>query len=178
MAMRAAPEGLPMVAFTTDAASLDLAAFVARHGNAFLVQLSGASQTTAPGVAVHTGSMRVMVYPIIRLPTSPATREGVSIGRIPGNDIVLKDDTLSRHHATFFVAKNPGGGGSASGGVSILDENSSNGTAVQGIPVASRGKGEPVALSPGQTVRCGTVTLSYVDAPGLIDYCRRFRGSY
>ena len=51
MAIRAAPEGLPMVAFTTDAASLDLAAFVARHGNAFLVQLSGASQTTSPGAS-------------------------------------------------------------------------------------------------------------------------------
>jgi hypothetical protein len=171
MAMRAAPEGLPVVAFTTDAESLDLAGFVARNGNAFLVQLSGASQTTSPGVAVHTGSMRVLVYPIIRLPTSPATREGVSIGRIAGNDLVLKDDTLSRHHATFFVGK-------GNSGVTILDENSSNGTAVQGIPVSSRGKGEPTPISPGQTVRCGTVTLSFVDAPGLIDFCRRFRGSY
>jgi hypothetical protein len=173
MAIRAAPEGLPMVAFTTDAESLDLAGFVARHGNAFLVQLSGASQTTAPGVAVHTGSMRVMVYPIIRLPTSPATREGVSIGRIAGNDVVLKDDTLSRHHATFFVPKS-----GTAGAVTLLDENSSNGTAVQGMPVSSRGKGEPTPIEPGQTVRCGTVTLSYVDAAGLIDYCRRFRGSY
>lgn len=169
MAIRAAPEGLPVVAFTTDAASLDLAAFVARHGNAFLVQLSGASQSM-PGGAVHTGSMRVMVYPIVRLPTSPATREGISIGRIAGNDIVLKDDTLSKHHATLFVAQNSA--------VSVLDENSTNGTAVQGMPVAPRTKGEPTPLAPGQTIRCGTVTLSYVDASGLVDFCRRFRGSY
>lgn len=160
-----------MVAYTTDAQSLDLAGFVARHGNAFLVQLSGASQTTSPGVAVHTGSMRVLVYPLIRLPTSPATREGISIGRIAGNDVVLKDDTLSKHHATFFVAKN-------NGPVTVLDEGSTNGTAVQGMPVQPRGKGEPTALTPGETLRCGTVTLSFVDAPGLIDYCRRFRGSY
>lgn len=158
-----------MVAFTTDAESLDLASFVARHGNAFLIQLSSASQTTAPGVAVHTGSMRVLVYPIIRLPTSPATREGVSVGRIAGNDVVLKDDTLSKHHATFFLTK---------GGVTVLDENSTNGTSVQGMPVSPRGKGEPTPLAPGHTVRCGTLTLSFVDAPGLIDYCRRFRGSY
>lgn len=82
---------------------------------------------------------------------------------------MLKDDTLSKHHATFFVTKS---------GVTVLDENSTNGTAVQGIPAASRGNGEPTPLAPGQTVRCGTVTLSFVDAPGLIDFCRRFRGSY
>lgn len=167
MGVRAAPEGLPMVAFSGDAQNRDIQKFVTKHGNAFLVLMSSMSQTKPGGVVEITKSMRVMVFPVVRLPTS--THEGVTVGRGLGNDIVVKDDTLSKHHATFTAIPN---------GLAVVDEGSTNGTAVDGMPVATRASGESTTMIPGQTLRCGTVTFTFVDAARLIDLCHVFRGSY
>jgi len=65
-----------------------------------------------------------------------------SIGRIAGNDVVIPDGTVSRHHARL-VFRN--------GLWCIEDLKSSNGTFVNGARVTR----EPVALKHGNQVRLG-----------------------
>lgn len=63
------------------------------------------------------------------------------IGREPGQDIVVSDPTVSRHHA---IIREEGGR------LTITDEGSANGTFVNGTRVTSS------ALAPGDEVRLGT----------------------
>lgn len=59
---------------------------------------------------------------------SPAERPYIRIGRNPDNDLVLPLDMVSRYHAVVWYD-------SPSGRYLIRDENSTNGTWVNGIPV-------------------------------------------
>lgn len=181
MAVRAAPEGLPMTAFVSDAEMLDPARFASRHGPAFLVMLGGAVPARAAGLGPtsrvvtrtrtdngeRSPAMRVLVFPIVRALNSP--REEVSVGRGDGNDIMLRDETVSDLHALLIPAGT---------GYCVQDEGSRNGTAVEGVPVAARGKGPPTELRLGQTVKFGGLNTTFVDAAGLMDLVHRFKGSY
>lgn len=178
MAVRAAPAGLPMTAFVSDAEMLDPARFASRHGAAFLVVLGGAVPARAAGLGPKAGNPnpvrartatgeRVLVFPIVRAANS--TREEVTIGRGDGNDIMLRDETVADLHAVLIPAGS---------GYCVQDEGSRNGTAVEGIPVAARGKGPPTELRLGQTVKLGGLDTSFVDAAGLMDLVHRLKGAY
>ena len=64
----------------------------------------------------------------------------VTIGRHPENDIVLRDDTVSRHHACFIREGK---------GFIVKDKGSKNGTIVNAIKV------ESVRLEDGDVIRIG-----------------------
>jgi pSer/pThr/pTyr-binding forkhead associated (FHA) protein len=65
----------------------------------------------------------------------------MSIGREPGRDIVLADQTVSRRHAVIQRIGDS---------LLIVDEGSSNGTFVNGVRVTSQ------QLKPGDEVRLGS----------------------
>ena len=64
----------------------------------------------------------------------------VTVGRHRQNDIVLNDDTVSRHHACFVRDES---------GITVSDKGSKNGTIVNAIKV------ESVRLEDGDVVRIG-----------------------
>lgn len=105
----------------------------------------------------------LFVYPVRRRPQSELAF--VSIGRLAGNDVAIRDDTISKFHA--YVKPD------ASGMFTLLqDGRSRNGTFVDGTRVARRGEGDPVPLRTGQHVRFGSVSMSYLDAASVLQLAR------
>ena len=83
----------------------------------------------ADAVASAPGTSDALV--VVRGPrvgeTLDLAGEATTVGRQQGNDIVLDDVTVSRHHALFTTT--------ASGSVTVRDLNSLNGTYVNGSRV-------------------------------------------
>lgn len=71
-----------------------------------------------------------------------------TIGRDPGNDCCLPDETVSRLHATIFFDE--------AGFYSIVDHNSANGTLVRGNSVLSQAR-----LSAGDLIQLGAVNITF-----------------
>lgn len=71
----------------------------------------------------------------------------ISIGRDPGNQIVLNDNFISRRHAELIVMDN--------GGVMIKDLGSSNGTFVNGNRITE------YYIKSGDIVKCASVFLNW-----------------
>lgn len=74
-------------------------------------------------------------------------RPAVQIGRMEGNDLILCDPLVSRHHSVIRWTP---------GGYELEDLAAANGTYVQGRRVTGR-----VALSPGTEIRVGNVDLIF-----------------
>jgi len=72
----------------------------------------------------------------------------ITIGRVERNDLVLVNNRVSSVHARAVLAEG--------GGVTLIDNNSTNGTFVNGALV--RG---PVTIEPEDTVEIGTFTLHF-----------------
>jgi hypothetical protein len=85
----------------------------------------------------------------------------VRLGRDPACDLVVDDATLSRVHLVFVR--------DASGGWTVRDAGSRNGTRVDGAAVGA----EPAALAPYSRIEAGAARLTFYDAGGLF---RRLRG--
>jgi ABC-type multidrug transport system ATPase subunit/pSer/pThr/pTyr-binding forkhead associated (FHA) protein/ABC-type multidrug transport system permease subunit len=91
----------------------------------------------------------------------PLGREGLTIGRLPDNDVQIADDSVSRHHARIAPAR---------AGYSIVDLESGNGTQLNG----ERFRGESRSLANGDTVVVGGEALRFlageetrVGSPGM-----------
>src|SRR5262245_46435728 len=69
----------------------------------------------------------------------PLARPGIHIGRMEGNEIVVDDPLVSRHHAVIRWSPD---------GYELEDLGAANGTYVQGHRIHGR-----VLLAPGQTIR-------------------------
>ena len=74
--------------------------------------------------------MPVLTYQLGDAPRAIPVLGTLTVGRDADNDIVLRHPTVSRHHATLEV--------DAGGAVWVRDAGSSNGTQVDGVPVAGR----------------------------------------
>jgi class 3 adenylate cyclase len=74
-------------------------------------------------------------------------RDRITIGRLPGNDLVLPDDALSRQHALITLSP---------AGYVLTDMQSRNGTYVGGKLLA-----RPVTLRDGDRFRLGTLELRF-----------------
>lgn len=98
-----------------------------------------------------TGPLLAVLIPRAGIPGGASRhtirRSEVSLGRGPGNDIVLDDPSVSEQHATLRLA----------GGVWMLaDLESVNGSWVDGEPVHGQ-----LPLASGSTVRLGTIELVF-----------------
>jgi len=76
--------------------------------------------------------------------TSRPLRETLRIGKAPDNDLVLPDDTVSRHHCELVRGK---------GGIQVKDLGSTNGTRVQGARITE------AVVSPGAVLKVGEVEI-------------------
>jgi len=76
--------------------------------------------------------------------TSVRIGERLRIGKAPDNELVLLDDTVSRHHCELLRAD---------GGVLVRDLGSTNGTRVQGAKVSE------AIVQPGAVLRVGEVEI-------------------
>lgn len=160
---------LPVEAFCEDAQRLQAAAFEARHGSAFLLlTAAGKASKGSPAAtevsllgdsdpSAHTANLSVLVYPV--RPGERATGHLLMLGRAPNNDVVIPDPSVSRFHA--FLKRD------ASGVFLIQDAGSTNGTSVNGAPVAAKDHGPATALKRGDTVRLGQLEFTFVDAIGM-----------
>lgn len=82
-----------------------------------------------------------------------AVRGTTTIGRDDDNDIVLDSITVSRCHAVLLRDAD---------GVQLVDLASTNGTAVNGVPVSPD---EPLSLADGDIIQLGHVLARYSAAP-------------
>jgi pSer/pThr/pTyr-binding forkhead associated (FHA) protein len=94
----------------------------------------------------------------------------ITIGRAQNNDVVIPDISVSKFHAYFRVP--PDGIRPSRSGVDLCDSDSSNGTWVNDVRIASK---ESVFIHVGSVLRFGAVALTLEDAARLWDRVHRLR---
>lgn len=99
---------------------------------------------------------RYRVFPLVKAPNAPWP-ERISIGRARNNDVVLRDNSISKLHAIFMTGPTP---------LTLVDAGSRNGTRVNDRKLAN---GEKVVLKVSDTVVLGAVSLVLLDSFGLYD---------
>src|SRR5579864_8574768 len=101
--------------------------------------------TRAIGPAGSSGGVHVVILSGSAKGTTKALGEKLRIGKAPDNDIVLADDTVSRHHCELTRAND---------GVHVRDLGSTNGTKVQGARISE------ATVGPGTVLRVGEVEVA------------------
>jgi transcriptional regulator with GAF, ATPase, and Fis domain len=96
----------------------------------------------APGASV---GVQVIVLSGSAKGTTKPLGEKLRIGKAPDNDVVLNDDTVSRHHCELTRAND---------GVHVRDLGSTNGTKVQGARVSE------AVVGPGTVLKVGEVEIA------------------
>jgi hypothetical protein len=107
-------------------------------------------------LAVDPG--RFGVYPLSKSGSNPWS-DRVLVGRASNNDIVLRNDRISKLHAYFQVGTR--------GIWRLYDAKSANGTRVDGVPIPPGEEG--TEIHSGQLVVFGTVSTEVVDSGTLYD---------
>jgi ABC transport system ATP-binding/permease protein len=105
------------------------------------------------GERTHAG---VAGMPLVRAQVVQYTGGRLTVGRDPGNDVVLDDPNVSRFHAEVVPA---------GGGLEVRDLGSSNGTRVNGTltSAASIGTGAEIGIGPYRILFDGTSLLARND---------------
>ncbi len=93
--------------------------------------------------APHAGILAVVLSGSAKGMSLPL-RETLRIGKAPDNDLVLADDTVSRHHCELTRGQ---------GGIHVRDLGSTNGTKVQGARISE------AVVSPGAVLKVGEVEI-------------------
>jgi hypothetical protein len=170
---------VPIEAFYQDAQVLELEAFEARYGNAFLMVtaagLGGPKSSSGTDLLLdgvdddpgeRTAVLAVVIYPL--RPKDGSAGHLVTLGRDTRHDVVVPGPSVSRFHA--FAKRGP------DGSFLLQDMGSTNGTSVNGVSVPARGAGPPRPLKPGDTVKFGQVEFTYTDARALREYALQAAG--
>jgi hypothetical protein len=171
-------EGLPLASFAEDARALDADAFIARHGDGFLVHdgpLQPARRPTRPQPTVLLDKAdasprqrptpapmplrQLLVYPVRNTGRSPYPRI-VTVGRTRNNDIVISDVAISKFHA-FFKEED--------GRILLQDAGSRNGTRLDGELVPDAKKGKALEVKPGARVCFGEIEFGFMRGTQLRD---------
>lgn len=101
---------------------------------------------------------RFGIYPLAKSGTNPWS-DRILVGRASNNDIVLRNDRISKLHAYFQVG--------ARGIWRVYDAKSANGTRVNGVAVPPGEDG--MEIQSGQIVTFGTVVTEIIDTAALYD---------
>jgi hypothetical protein len=101
---------------------------------------------------------RFGVYPLAKSGSNPWS-DRILVGRASNNDIVLRNDRISKLHAYFQCG--------ARGVWRLYDAKSANGTRVDGVAVPAGDDG--VEIRSGQVVTFGAVAAEVVDSATLYD---------
>lgn len=105
---------------------------------------------------------RFGIYPITKSGSNPWT-DRVLVGRAANNDIVIRNDRISKLHAYFQYH----GRETSRGGWRLYDARSANGTRIDGITVPPGEEG--LEVRGGQVVQFGTVATQLLDSGALYD---------
>jgi len=94
---------------------------------------------------------RIFTYLVVATPGEPEQivvwdTLDVSVGRVPGQDVVLDDPEVSRAHALFAIEGD---------GYVVADQRTANGTFVNGVRIATH------ALRPGDEVQLGQTVIRF-----------------
>jgi transcriptional regulator with GAF, ATPase, and Fis domain len=100
--------------------------------------------TRAVGGRSTTASIQAVVLSGAAKGTTRAVGGALRIGKAPDNDLVLPDDTVSRHHCELSVGAE---------GISVRDLDSTNGTKVQGARITE------AVVQPGTVLKVGEVEV-------------------
>lgn len=154
-------------------ATLSLADFEVRHGEAFLLY-SGRQEELRParlqwqptfdtkgrrsGMVAPEDLAKILVHP---LPGRALDPHLVTVGRVEPNHVVFGDESVSVLHAVFRRAP--------SGEVLLEDAGSKNGTFVNERRVALREANRPTRLRPSDRLRFGSVVVTFLLPPELHD---------
>ena len=101
---------------------------------------------------------RFGIYPLSKSGSNPWS-DRILVGRASNNDIVLRNDRISKLHAYFQCG--------ARGIWRLYDAKSANGTRVDGVPVPSGEEG--IEVRSGQMLTFGSVATEVVDSATLYD---------
>jgi pSer/pThr/pTyr-binding forkhead associated (FHA) protein len=107
---------------------------------------------------LRSDSHRFCLCPVVKRGVNPWA-DRVLVGRAANNDIVLRDESISKVHAYF--ERGPGGGWQ------VHDARSANGTRVDGEAVAPGGASPPVRS--GTVVVFGSVACEIISSGELYD---------
>jgi hypothetical protein len=157
--------------------NLDLENFSKLHGRAFLLMQRAAGGerlhpparpsrtllTEEPDERTDLPPSKYLVFPVRKTERSLIARF-YSVGQTRNNDIVIRDVSVSKSHAFFED--------DGSGGFTLQDARSTNGTYVNGKRVPRSGMGLPAVVKTGDLVRFGTVELSFIDVRSFRDLIR------
>jgi hypothetical protein len=97
-----------------------------------------------------------------RRPSATSSGSEVTLGRMPDNDVVLEDVTVSRTHATFRREAH-------TGVWTVTDAGSHNGTFLDGVLIVP---GRSMPLFDRARLRFGDVELTYFQQVGFEQYVR------
>jgi len=136
--------------------SLSLVSSLQRGGRCFVPNDFDDIETDSSGELPPATRLCAMVNidGVVASKSLPATGE-VTIGRSSTCDLVVRDSSVSRHHATLRMSP-----------LSIIDAGSRNGTRVRGELLAA---GVPTQLSVGEALQIGSVAI-LIHAPTLANH--------
>lgn len=109
------------------------------------------------------GQVELVPFEVARVKKRPGAnpfKHMVTIGRADTNDIQVRAGEVSKFHAYLTVE---------AGGVTLVDAGSTNGTSVDGEPLAPKA---PRRLAPGDEVSLGGVLVTYHDPTSLYEFLR------
>lgn len=164
----------PLHAYIAELKRLGKDAFREAYGDAFLMFDSGsvrgrgamAATTLEPrpddagDEATAPTSFEVMP---VRSRTGGST---VRVGRIDDCDLIISDQSVSSVHAIFERGD--------TGGLTLRDNGSKNGTFVDERLVAAPGRGEPHPLRARHSLRFGSLSAVFLDLDGFHEMARMF----
>ena len=155
----------PIHAFVPEAMEQTRDAFGARHREGalvvapFVVEEDPRFQTIAGSPRISGGVTWVGL--VAKRPGSNVFTSMVTIGRARNNDIEVNAATVSKFHAYLMLEDGP----------VLVDAGSTYGTFVHEKKLVPRRERHP--LRPGDTIRLGSVYMTYHDGAGLYDLLRR-----
>ncbi len=139
--------------------------FLHRNAHDWLVWEPGAWSVPRGNIAVaETAPPKKASAPVPAKgdPLCFALFDAVTVGRSEGNDLILSDETVSRHHCSFAPRD---------GGWFVTKHAEAKELKVDGALV-----GESVRLTNGQRVQLGQVVLTFLSAQGMVDRLQKSSG--
>ena len=161
------PAGVRITEFAARPGVRDAMALRQQCGDAFLLHHarpvgSAVPQRTRDTHAEDTPTSELVfrLY-VVQRQSAAAPPRTISLGRVDGNDIVVRDETISKQHAVFTEL--PGGA------LVLRDVRSRNGTFVNQKRLGS----EACNVADGSVIRFGSVSMVLLDARGLSELIAR-----
>jgi hypothetical protein len=173
-------EPLSIERFGKDARTLDAAAFLARHGDRFLVHhgplepgrrakrpmrtamILVEGLLSAPRSAGPPPGADFLVFPLRQTGRSAFPRI-ITIGRTKNNDVVLPDVMISKFHA-FFEEED--------GKLVCQDAKSRNGSFVDGKRAPGNHRGKGLEVGPGAMIKFGLLEFKFLSGAELQELAR------